>query len=82
MPTPECCLKATDQASEICSDIGRQFVKYELEYVCKDLWKLYIGDIHTCGITDPSQKVAKLALYSEMPMAPKEGEAEGEGYLP
>lgn len=49
-----------------------------LEYVSKDLWKLYIGDIHTYyGITDPSQKVAKLAFVFRNANGSKEGKAEG-----
>lgn len=44
----------------------------------KDLWKLYIGDIHTYyGITDPSQKVAKLAFVFRNANGSKEGKAEG-----
>ena len=57
--------------------MGRQFSN-ELEYVSKDLWKLYIGDIHTYyGITDPSQKVAKLAFVFRNANGSKEGKAEG-----
>lgn len=57
---------------------GDNSQKYELEYVSKDLWKLYIGDIHTYyGITDPSQKVAKLAFVFRNANGSKEGKAEG-----
>lgn len=57
---------------------GDNSEKYKLEYVSENLWKLYIGDIYTYyGISDPSEKVVKLAFVFRNSDCSKEGKAEG-----
>ena len=51
--------------------------KYQLTYVDKDLWQLYIGDIREYyGITDPSVNVTRLAFVFRTGDKSKEGKGE------
>lgn len=57
---------------------GDNSVKYELTYVSENLWKLYIGDIRTYyGITDPAEKVTRLAFVFRNSNGSKEGKGTG-----
>lgn len=57
---------------------GDNSTKYELTYVSENLWKLYIGDIREYyGITDPTEKVTKLAFVFRNANNSKEGKGEG-----
>lgn len=52
--------------------------KYLLEYVSPDLWKLNIGDLRTYyGITDPAERIEKLAFVFRTADNSKEGKGEG-----
>lgn len=52
--------------------------KYELVYVSENLWKLYIGDIREYyGITNPEEKVTKLAFVFRNYNGSKEGKGVG-----
>ncbi len=58
---------------------GTNTEKYQLTYVEKDLWQLYIGDIRQFyGITDPSVNVTKLAFVFRTADTSKAGRAEGD----
>lgn len=57
---------------------GDNSTKYELIYVSENLWKLYIGDIRTYyGITNPAEKVTKLAFVFRNSNGSKEGKGVG-----
>lgn len=57
---------------------GDNSSKYELTYVSENLWKLYIGDIRTYyGISDPAEKVTKLAFVFRNSNGSKEGKGTG-----
>lgn len=57
---------------------GDNSTKYELIYVSENLWKLYIGDIRTYyGITNPAEKVTKLAFVFRNSDCSKEGKGVG-----
>jgi hypothetical protein len=57
---------------------GDNSTKYELVYVSENLWKLYIGDIRTYyGITNPAEKVTKLAFVFRNSDCSKEGKGVG-----
>lgn len=57
---------------------GDNSQKYELEYVSDNLWKLYIGDIREYyGITNPAEKVSKLAFVFRNANGSAEGKADG-----
>ncbi|MDE6017901.1 MAG: hypothetical protein K2G85_03705, partial [Muribaculaceae bacterium] len=48
--------------------------KYQLEYVQKNVWRLYIGNIRQFyGITDPTETVSKLAFVFRNANGTKEG---------
>ncbi len=83
-------LKATDKVyahTGVCTNKGdwkyapnwgNNAEKYELTFVSDNLWELYIGDIRTYyGITDPAEKVSKLAFVFRSADCKKEGKADG-----
>lgn len=57
---------------------GDNSEKYELTYVSENLWKLYIGDIREYyGISNPAEKVSKLAFVFRNADKSKEGKGVG-----
>ena len=70
--------KSDGQWAYAPSKWGDNADKYAMEFVSTDTWRLNIGDIRTYfGITDPNEKVLKLAMVFRNADCTKEGKGDG-----